>query len=415
MLDRREFLRLAAISSLAAIIPGTRGWAFSNGHEDTSHKRLIVILLRGAVDGLNVVAPYGDRQYYDLRPKIGIQPPGTNDGLLDLDGHFGLNPAARALMPFWQDKKLAFVHASGSPDPSRSHFQAQDYMETGVPGKRAVSTGWLNRLVQTMPAHSVGVRAVSVGPVLPRICAGPASIASVSSKVQPALSQLDNPRVAEVFNGLYADKSDEICRAYAEGMDAHHEINDDLTEANKDAEQMAANHGAPILRSGDQYGTQLAKLLTKAPSMRVVFMDFGGWDTHVNQGTGVGTLARRLSPLAGGLADLVNGLGPAFKDTTIVVMSEFGRTAAQNVNNGTDHGHGNAMWLLGGNVDGGKVYARWGGLAPSALYEGRDLQTTTDFRAVLSSVMSEHMGVSKAALAQIFPGFNNKLDPFVRT
>jgi uncharacterized protein (DUF1501 family) len=288
-------------------------------------------------------------------------------------------------------------------------------METGVPGKRAVSTGWLNRLVQLLPAKSGSVHALSIGPVLPRICSGPASIASISNKVQPAASPLDDAKAAEVFNGLYCDQKDELGRAYTEGMAAHAEINDDLTEANKDAEQMAANHGAPILRTGDQYGARLAKLLVKAPSMRVVFMDFGGWDTHVNQGTGTGTLARRLNPLAGGLADLANGLGPAFKDTTIVVMSEFGRTAAQNVNNGTDHGHGNVMWVLGGDVAGGKVYARWGGLGTSALYEGRDLQTTTDFRAVLSAIMGEHMGVPKAALAQIFPGFNSKIDPFVRT
>jgi uncharacterized protein (DUF1501 family) len=198
-------------------------------------------------------------------------------------------------------------------------------------------------------------------------------------------------------------------------MAAHHEINDELIRAKADQEQIAANHGAPILRAGDPFGTKLAALLKKAPSIRVVFLDFGGWDTHVNQGTGVGNLARRISPLAGGLADLASGLGPLFKDSTIVILSEFGRTAAQNVNNGTDHGHGNVMWLLGGDIAGGKVYGRWGGLSPNALYQARDLPTTTDFRSVLSRIISEQMGVSAAGVARIFPGFKGTLDPFVRT
>ncbi len=414
-MDRREFLQLASIFSLSFLLPGSRGWCFSDGKTENHNKRLIVILLRGAVDGLNVVAPYGDPIYYDLRPKIGIPAPGAVDGLLDLDGHFGLNPAAQALMPYWHDKKLAFVHASGSPDPSRSHFQAQDYMETGMPGQPTASTGWLNRLVAEVPAKQSGVRAVSIGPVLPRICSGSESFASLSNRIEPQKSLLDTPEIASVFEGLYCNKKDELGRAFSEGMAAHHEINDELIRAKADQEQIAANHGAPILRAGDPFGTKLAALLKKAPSIRVVFLDFGGWDTHVNQGTGVGNLARRISPLAGGLADLANGLGPLFKDSTIVIMSEFGRTAAQNVNNGTDHGHGNVMWLLGGDIAGGKVYGRWGGLSPNALYQARDLPTTTDFRSVLSRIISEQMGVSAAGVARIFPGFKGTLDPFVRT
>jgi uncharacterized protein (DUF1501 family) len=178
-----------------------------------------------------------------------------------------------------------------------------------------------------------------------------------------------------------------------------------------DKEQMAANQGAPIPRPGDPYGRRLANLIVRAPSIRTVFLDFGGWDTHANEN---GALARHLQPLASGLADLAQGLGSLMRTTTIVVMSEFGRTAAQNINNGTDHGHGNVMFLLGGNIPGGKVYGRWGGLSQSALYEGRDLPTTTDFRSVLAQVLDEQMQVSKAAMGQIFPGFRSSENVFVQ-
>lgn len=411
-MNRREFLKLSAASSLCCLVPGLRGWAYSSGQDDVANSRLIVILLRGAMDGLNVVAPYGDPRYYDLRPKIGLQPPGTPDGLLDLDGHFGLNPAAKALMPFWQNKTLAFVHASGSPDGTRSHFQAQDYMESGEPGKRAATTGWLNRLVAQLPAGKAdAVRAISLGAVLPRICAGPAAIASVAAEMQPTKSPLDNEETREVFSRLYCNPADELSAVFNEGIAARKQLNADLANAAADQEQVAANHGAPVPKPHDPFGVKLASLLTNAPSIRVAFLDFGGWDTHVNQN---GTLTRHLRPLADGLADLACGLGPLLDNTSIVVMSEFGRTAAQNVNNGTDHGHGNVMFVLGGGISGGKVYGRWGGLDAAALYEGRDLPATTDFRSVASSILKEQMGLSRSALAHIFPDFTGKPNPFVQ-
>jgi uncharacterized protein (DUF1501 family) len=410
-MNRREFLQTFALSSLSFLLPGSRAWALNSTGGNEDNHRLIVILLRGAMDGLNVVAPYADPTYYAIRPKIALPPPGSQGGLLDLDGHFGLNPAAAALMPLWKSKSLAFVHASGSPDATRSHFQAQDYMESGTPGKN-LNTGWLNRMVATMQTGAnKGVSAVSLGAVLPRICSGPASIATISSKVEPTKSPLDNPKIAGLFQSLYGEESDPLSQIYAEGIATRAEINKDLSAADMDKEQMAANQGAPIPRPGDPYGRRLANLIVRAPSIRTVFLDFGGWDTHANEN---GALARHLQPLASGLADLAQGLGSLMRTTTIVVMSEFGRTAAQNINNGTDHGHGNVMFLLGGNIPGGKVYGRWGGLSQSALYEGRDLPTTTDFRSVLAQVLDEQMQVSKAAMGQIFPGFRSSENVFVQ-
>lgn len=418
-MNRREFIKLASLSSLSLFAPGLAGWAFSNGI-DASNKKLIVILLRGGVDGLNIVAPYGDSLYYNLRPRIAIARPGVENGLIDLDGHFGLHPALSPLMPYWQNKSLAFVHSSGSPNPSRSHFDAQDNMESGAPGLRSVSTGWLNRLVSELPAKAgSSLHAISIGPVLPRIMSGPASIATISKNVQVNKSLLDRPVVASVFEDLYAGRTDDLGRAFNEGMSAHHEINDSLSKPDEesammDREQMLANRGAPLPGQNKAYGKQLAQLFRKSPSIQVAFLDFGGFDTHVNEGTGKGQLANHLVPLGQGIADLIQGLGPMYKDTTIVVMSEFGRTAKENGNSGTDHGHGNVMWIFGGEVPGGNVYARWAGLNAEALHEQRDLPTTTDFRAVLSYLMNNQIGVAKSTVAKVFPEFQASGNPFVQ-
>ncbi len=420
-MNRREFIKLASLSSLSLFAPGLAGWAFSNGNEDASTKKLIVIMLRGGADGLNIVAPYGDSLYYNLRPRIAISRPGTENGLLDLDSHFGLHPALNTLMPYWQNKTLAFVHSSGSPNPSRSHFDAQDIMESGTPGTRSISTGWLNRLVSELPAKGkTSLHAISIGPVLPRIMSGPASIATISKGVQVNKSLLDRPVVASVFQDLYAGRTDDLGKAFNEGMAAHHEINDSLSQPDEqgaammDREQVMANRGAPLPGNNKAYGKQLAQLFRKSPSIQVAFLDFGGFDTHVNEGTGKGQLANHLAPLGQGIADLIQGLGPMYKDTTIVVMSEFGRTARENGNTGTDHGHGNVMWILGGEIPGGNVYARWGGLNTEALHESRDLPTSTDFRAVLATLMNTQLGVAKTTIAKVFPDFAPGSSPFVQ-
>jgi len=412
-MDRRQFLKLSAMTSLGLLVPGTRGFAFSNGVEDPWSKKLIIVLLRGGMDGLNVVAPYGDRRYYDLRPNIALQ----KSEVLDLDGHFGLHPSLQPLLPIFQNKNLAFVHASGSPDATRSHFDAQDYMESGAPGNKSISSGWMNRLIAELPRkEGSAVQAVSYGPVLPRIFSGSATVATIANASGVRKTVLDRPAIANVFDDLYSDPNDELSKVYSEGMAAHKEINNAINspDAPMDREQQIANKGAPLPGANAQFGKNVASLFRKSPSVQVAFMDFGGWDTHVNEGTGKGQLANHLTPLANGLSDMVTGLGPMFKDTCIVVMSEFGRTAKENGNRGTDHGHGNVMWVIGGDVPGGRVYGRWGGLGQNELHEARDLPTSTDFRSVLSAVLHNHLGIPGQTLSRIFPSFQDNQDPFVQ-
>ncbi|CAN5236780.1 DUF1501 domain-containing protein [soil metagenome] len=416
-MNRREFLQLAALSSLSLALPGSRGWAYSNGKDDDSAKKLIVILLRGGMDGLNVIAPYGDSQYQIIRPTIALHK--SNGGLIDLDSYFGMHPALAPLHPLFQDKTLAFVHACGSPDPTRSHFDAQDYMESGIPGKKSASSGWVNRLVTQLPSKHSPLQAISIGSVLPRICSGPANFASVAKNSKVSRGAIDRPKVETAFNDLYSGLNNDLGASFAEGMAAHKTVNqimsspDDIYSQGDDKEQMMANRGAVTPNAYPNFGKQLATLFRKDPSVQVAFVDFGGWDTHIRQGAEQGPLAGHLAPLASGLADLVKGLGPLYKDTSIVVMSEFGRTVKENGNGGTDHGHGNVMWLLGGGVNGGKVYGRFGGLKQNELYEDRDLPATTDFRSVLSAVLADQMHLPKNALANVFPGFQASGKVFV--
>ncbi|MBU6454322.1 MAG: DUF1501 domain-containing protein [Cyanobacteria bacterium REEB67] len=433
-MNRRDFLK-AAIASSALLLHGSSGWAYKNPQAQGNQKKLIVIFLRGGIDGLNVVVPYGDPNYYTLRPTIAVQPPGQPAGALDLDGHFGLNPGMQALMPFWMTKSLAFVHAAGSPDPTRSHFDAQDYMESGIPGEKMSSSGWLNRLVSELPSDHSPVQALSIGPILPKILSGPATVATVERVGAPTKTSLDRPMIGDLFGSMYSARHDYLASAFEEGMSAHKSINDSLSQptpviasvatdvssqfpsmsADDRKEQAVANRGAPTPRNYSNFGKQLSNLFTKDPTVQVAFLDFGGWDTHIREGNGKGALADKLNTLSMGLADLAAGLGELYKDTTIVVMSEFGRTAKENGNGGTDHGHGNAMWLMGGGIDGGKVYGRWGGLANNELHEQRDLPTSTDFRSVLSRSLGDQMNISQASLAKIFPDFRDRANPFVST
>lgn len=410
---RREFLSLIAATCAAYAMPYCRVWAYSNGSSDG--KKLVVIILRGGIDGLNVVVPFGDAEYYKIRPTIAVQ----RASLIDLDGHFGMHPALAPLQPLWQNRSLAFVHASGSPDPTRSHFDAQDYLESGLPGSKTINSGWLNRLLGILPTKNSPVRAISIGPTLPRICSGPATVATVAADTKERSLSVDKPAIEQAFNQLYLPRKDEMSRIYGEAMAAHKQVNQALDKAEKQdeadrKEQLLANKGAPLPRNYGHFGKQLAGLFRSDPTMQIAFVDFGGWDTHVNQGAATGQLANHLTPLAGGLADLMRGLGPLYKDTQIIVMSEFGRTAHENGNGGTDHGHGNVIWLLGGDTPGGKVYARWAGLTTNSLYESRDLAATTDFRSVLCAMLTEHMRLSTSALNTVFPDFQYSTNPFVR-
>jgi uncharacterized protein (DUF1501 family) len=398
-MQRRTFLHL--LGAGLAIPVGGSAWAFT-GNGQPTQKKLVVVMLRGAVDGLSVVAPVADPHYAALRPTIALGMPGSEGGALPLDGRFGLHPALAPLLPFWQARQLAFVHASGSPDTTRSHFDAQDYMESATPGVKATQDGWMNRLVAALPGASTPTRALGIGPVMPRILAGRAATVNLpngAAAIRPGA--LESPALAAAFDQLYLDHA-RFGSVYRAGREARREVID-AAASPLAAQMMAANNGAPLPNGFPDDAARLATLLRNDPKMQLAFIALGGWDTHANQGAATGQLASRLAPLGQGLAILAERLGPMLDDTVIVVMSEFGRTARENGNRGTDHGHGNVMWVLGGGVNGGQVLGDWQGLAPEALNEGRDLPVTTDFRTVLAQVAGRHLELHDRQLAAIFP------------
>ena len=405
-MQRRDFLNALAAGAGIMIPLGRHAWA-ATGDNPTSGggngRKLIVVMLRGAVDGLNVVAPVGDANYAALRPTIALAAPGQDNGALDLDGYFGLHPALAPLMPLWREKKLAFVHASGSPDATRSHFDAQDYMESATPGVKSTPDGWMNRLVRALPGAATPTRALSIGPTMPRILAGSApavNLANGAAGVKGGV--LDRPLLGAAFDQLYAGH-ERFGRMYQDGRTAHKEV-----MAASMAETVAADGGAPLPNGFPDDAARLATLMRNDANVQLAFFALGGWDTHANQGAGTGQLANRLAPLAQGLALLAQRLGPLFDDTTIVVMSEFGRTARENGNRGTDHGHGNVMWVLGGGVAGGKVLGDWRGMGNDQLNEGRDLPVTTDFRVVLANIAERHLRLGDSQLARVFPSLPAK-------
>ncbi len=398
--SRREFLRRAAILGGAGLIAiGTAGWAARAIASDGHRRRLVVIFLRGAVDGLNVVVPHGESAYYDYRPTIAIARAGGDGAVINLDGFFGLHPALAPIGPLWNEGSLAFIHACGSPDPTRSHFDAQDYMESGTPGVKRTPDGWMNRVLAVMPGAHQPTEALSVGPTVPRILSGKMAVANLpmgNNAARPI--PMDRPVIETVFDRLYAG-DDALSRAYREGREARARLMSELQQ-----DMAAASAGAPGPAGLSNDATRLAKLIRRDPTIRLAFLALGGWDTHVNQGGANGQLANHLRPLAQGLADFRSALGDAWSDTVVLVISEFGRTAHQNGDGGTDHGHANVMWVMGGPIRGRKVYGRWPGLSTAQLYQQRDLAVTTDFREPISTVLAGHLGLGAAEIDRVFPG-----------
>jgi uncharacterized protein (DUF1501 family) len=424
-ITRRIFLRNSALAVVGtAAVPSflTRA-AFGAVENGGRTKRLVVIFQRGAADGLNIVVPYAEPQYYAMRPSINI----PRKSVLQLDGRFGLHPSLAAFQPLWQQGHLAIVHAAGSPDTTRSHFDAQDFMETGTPGVKVTEDGWLNRSLRGMPesmsttfastsanppgaAQNSPFRAIALGESVPRILGGsePAvamnnindfSVGGKNPKASPA---------ATAFEAMYDHSSDSLLHGTgAETFDAVKMLKD------ADPGKYAAAPGASYSkgRFGDSL-RQLAQLIKANLGVQVAFADIGGWDNHVNEGSTEGQLANVLTDFSKSLAAFWTDLGDLGEDTVVVTMSEFGRTARENGNRGTDHGHANVMFVLGGPVKGGKVYGRWPGLDQSQLYEGRDLALTTDFRQVIGEAVARHMGNKN--LADVFPGFDNQPGKFLR-
>jgi uncharacterized protein (DUF1501 family) len=416
-LSRRIFLRNSAIAM--AGVGAAPLWleraAFAGDQQGARKKVLVAIFQRGAADGLNIVVPHGERRYYDLRPTISVPRPSAGiapeDSVVDLDGFFGLHPSLASLKPLWQQQRLAIVHAAGSPDPTRSHFDAQDYMESGTPGLKATSDGWLNR---ALPAETGGsdngkpspVRAVSLGPALPRTLRG--------ARNAIAVENLNNFTVrdaaaSKVLQSMYSGTNDQVLNGT--GRETFEAVAL-LQSIQKTPYQPGAGANYPRGRFGDSM-KQIAQLIKADVGVEVAFADIGGWDHHVNEvgpRASVGQLANVLGEFGNSLAAFYQDLDDRMEDVVVVTMSEFGRTARENGNRGTDHGHANVMFVMGGPVHGGKVYGKWPGLAPEQLNEERDLALTTDFRDVLGEAVYSHLG--NRSIRSVFPNYNGSPDHF---
>jgi len=363
---------------------------------------LIAIFQRGALDGLNMVVPFGEQAYYAARPSIAIPRPGQQQGpqeaAIDLDGFFGLHPRMAPLRRLWDARQLAIVHACGSPDATRSHFDAQDYMESGTPGVKSTQDGWLNRYLKAkQEEQTTPFRAVAMAPQMPRTLQGTAPALAMTQIQQFGLKS--GGALPASFESQYAAAADAVLkRTGREAFDAMRMLQTSAPQ------NYQPENGAQYPRSG--YGDalrQIAQLIKADVGLEVGFTEISGWDHHVNEGSTNGQIANRLDDFSQGLAALALDLGDRFEDTIILSMSEFGRAVAENGNRGTDHGHGNAMLVLGGNIRGGKVYGRWPGLLPEQRYEGRDLAVTTDFRDVFGEIVTRHLGVRDPRT--IFPGY----------
>ncbi len=404
MISRRVFLKNGAFAfvSLGFAPAFLQRTALAAGAGRS--KQLIAIFQRGAVDGLSVVVPFGEADYYRARPSIAIPVPTSGDrehAAIDLNGFFGFNPRLQPLKTLWDARQLAIVHACGSPDSTRSHFDAQDYMETATPGMKNTPDGWLNRYLQTRHVEdATPFRAVALTSQMPRMLEGPAPALAVSQLGQFGIrAGQASDALGASFEAQYAAAADSLLKGTS--RDAFNAMKMLKTA---DPSKYEAQHGADYPRSPFGQALRQVAQLTKADlGLEVAFADIGGWDTHVNQGAAQGQLANRLDDFSRSIAALVTDLGDRMADTVILTMSEFGRAVNENGNRGTDHGHGNAMMVIGGGVRGGRVYGRWPGLAVDQRYERRDLAVTTDFRDVFGEIVVRHLGVKDAR--PIFPGY----------
>ena len=395
MISRRIFLRDGAATVVGlSMVPGflTRTLAAEPGQRQ---KILVVIFLRGAADGLNIVVPFNEAAYYDYRPNIAIPQPGKPDGALDLNGAFGLNPALRALLPVYKEGRLAIVNAVGTPDTGgRSHFQAQDFMESAAPGNKTISTGWLNRYLQVTPeATHHPLRATAIGESLPKALRGPASALTVGRVSQIGASGMD------LYQSMYSKDANALLSGTAREL---FEVSKQLDALKPEDYRPAAGVNYPGQNDGIGAGLrQVAQLIKADVGLQVAFIDTSnGWDTHQDES---GRLPGLVTGLGGALAAFDRDMGDRMQDIVVLTMSEFGRTARENGNRGTDHGHANFMFALGGSVKGGRIYGKWPGLAKEQLNEDRDLALTTDFRDVLAELVVRHLECKNPAA--VFPGF----------
>jgi uncharacterized protein (DUF1501 family) len=403
---RRGFMKGGALALVGtSVIPSflTRSIYAEMTTAAANKKKLVVIFQRGACDGLNVVVPYTEKNYYSMRPTIAIQP----NEVIDLNGFFGLHPQMAAFKPLYDQGHLAIVHAVGSPDPSRSHFDAQDYMESGTPGVKVTPDGWLNRALQTEPltGKPTAFRAVALGTQVPRTLQGPVPAIAVANLADFSVAGKgpQTSSISNAFQAMYDESSDAVL--HGTGEETFEAVK--MLKAADPAKYLPA---AGVNYPGTAFGNsmkQIAQLLKANLGVEAAFSDIGGWDTHQNQGGANGQLANRLKEFSETIAAFWQDMGSDQENITLVTMSEFGRTARQNGTGGTDHGHANVMFVLGGAVKGGKIYGKWPGVADEQLNEGRDLKVTTDFRNVLGEAAYKTLGSRQ--LDVVFPQAN--VDP----
>jgi uncharacterized protein (DUF1501 family) len=419
-IDRRFFLKsggigLATLGLMGGAPEFLRQFAEAQTRERSLNgrrKTLVTVFQRGAVDGLNVVVPHGDKEYYSLRPTIAVNRPksGDADSAIDLDGHFGLHPAMAAFKPLWDSKRLAVVEAVGSPDNTRSHFDAQDYMESATPGVKSTRDGWLNRLLQSEPdPKSSPFRAVSMTQGLPRAMQGRAPAVAMSSlddfgiKAGAATASLQGG-----FEAIYAQSVNDALHGTGqetfEAVNYLKKVNPSQFRPQNGAQYPATNFGRALM--------QIAQLIKSDVGLEIAFTDTPGmqWDTHNNEGGSRGQLANLLREFSSAIAAFHQDLGQRMDDVVLVTMSEFGRTARENGSRGTDHGHANVMFVLGNTVRGGRIYGEFPGLSESKLNEGRDLALTSDFRDVFAELSQKHLGNRK--LDKVFPGYESSAAKF---
>ncbi len=415
-LSRRDFLKLSTAFGGFALTPSLRqaqdtAWlprmSFAPQGVESAGDILIVVFQRGAMDGLNAVIPHAESRYYDLRPQLAIPEPKTGDdqSAIDLDGFFSLHPSLRPLKELWDDKSLAIIHAVGSPDSTHSHFDAQDYMESGTPGEKKLTSGWVGRHLQTAPwLNESPFRAVGMGGIMQSALRGPTPVTTLTSITDFHLQGRDNN---------LAQLQQNMASLYSLGSTLDADASDTFAAINVlsqvDVSSYTPEGGAIYPETDFSMALQQVAQIAKAEiGMEVACIDIGGWDTHNQQGVLDGTMPSLLSELATGLSAFYQDLGERAKRVTIVTMSEFGRRAYENGSSGTDHGHGNLMFALGANVNGGKVYGEWPGLEEENLYGPGDLAVTTDFRDVLSEIVLKRL--VNPNLSDVFPNYENWKD-----
>jgi uncharacterized protein (DUF1501 family) len=423
-LSRRVFVKRGALALLAlGLPPRFLPRALLAETPNARKKTIVCIFQRGAVDGLNMVVPFGEQAYYRNRRAIAVPAPGGVRAAIDLDGFFGLHPSLSQLQELWGRKELAIIHAVGSPHPTRSHFEAQDYMETAAPGS-AVSDGWLNRVLQDTGCaecsgrtladgaahaadHAAGQLALATSPfrgvamtqALPRALQGRSAALAIPDLERFGIANGSDLALESTFARLYGtDSGDAVAAAGSDAFEAMTIL--------KNLEPGRYRPRAGVTYPAGDFGKslrQIAQLIKADVGLEIAFTDIKGWDTHSNQGAATGALATRLTELSRGMRALYDDLDDRAEDVVILTMSEFGRTVAENGSGGTDHGHANCMFVLGGNVSGGRIHGRWPGLEREQLYEGRDLELTTDFRDVFAEVAATHLGAT--GLDRVFPDY----------